>query len=328
MGSILSRPWGYESIDVDVVFSKDVQKWKHSAISMLENMKLENRGRDLKLKVHCMNAQDAIDNIWIVFCKVVCFPEQGNVDVVESIRNVQLPKAEKDGMVIMIGDNAEFEFVPCYEDSRIKYITVVSFPDSTYRACWMISGLISGDYSRSDKNTFGITNCNSERRKQSDDIREERVSIKNENESAGLTFQSTWARSNKKSIYIRFSAPLSRKAFSAFMEKYLVGIEPIWVTGEDPVEEGSTCLILCFTLSRLMDDISAIVKITPKRCNCMLVVIHNCRQGTSPGPVLKHNPDDCFQDFTNIIYGEGDCYICSLNSEATETIQAFIDKNL
>ncbi|XP_061193200.1 uncharacterized protein LOC133201406 [Saccostrea echinata] len=260
MGSILSRPWGYESIDVDVVFSKDAQKWKHSAISMLENMKLENRGRDLKLKVHCMNAQDAVDNIWIVFCKVVCFPEQGNVDVVESIRNVQLPKAEKDGMVIMIGDNAEFEFVPCYEDSRIKYITVVSFPDSTYRACWMISGLFSGDYSRSDKNTFGI--------------------------------------------------------------------EPIWVTGEDPVEEGSTCLILCFTLSRLMDDISAIVKITPKRCNCMLVVIHNCRQGTSPGPVLKHNPDDCFQDFTNIIYGEGDCYICSLNSEATETIQAFIDKNL
>ncbi|XP_062575814.1 uncharacterized protein LOC134237690 [Saccostrea cucullata] len=227
-------------------------------------------------------------------------------------------------MVIMVGDNAEFEFVPYYEDLRIKYITVVSFPDSTYRACWMISGFVLGDYSRSDRNTFESTNCGDQRQKQSKDIRN-KFSVKEESESIDLVFQPTCALPNKKRIYIKFSTALSRKAFSAFIEKYLVGIDPIWVAGEDPVEKGFSCLILCFTLSRLMDDISAIMKIIPKGCNNMLVVIHNCRKGTPPGPVLKHNPDDCFQDFTNIIYGDEECYICSLNLEAKEKILSFID---
>ncbi|XP_061177164.1 uncharacterized protein LOC133185889 [Saccostrea echinata] len=109
------------------------------------------------------------------------------------------------------------------------------------------------------------------------------------------------------------------------MERYIRRIEPVWKTEEEPVDEGSLCIVVCLTFSRLLDDISAVVKITPQGCTNMLVVIQNCREGISPGPMLKHNPDDCFTDFTNILYGDGGCYECDVNSEAKGKIQSFID---
>ncbi|XP_062613282.1 uncharacterized protein LOC134275057 [Saccostrea cucullata] len=131
----------------------------------------------------------------------------------------------------------------------------------------------------------------------------------------------------KRRVNIKYLSDLPRKAFSDFIDRNIATIEPIWKKGEEPVEEGSLCIVVCFTLSRLLDDISAVVNISPQGCTNMLVVIQNCREGISPGPLLKHNPDNFFTDFTNILYGDGECYECDINSEASEKIQAFIDSN-
>ncbi|XP_062613259.1 uncharacterized protein LOC134275037 [Saccostrea cucullata] len=129
----------------------------------------------------------------------------------------------------------------------------------------------------------------------------------------------------KRQVYIKYLSSLPRRAFSDFTERYISTIDPIWKKEEEPVEEGSVCIVVCFTLSRLLDDISAVVNITPKDCTNILVVIQNCREGIAPGPMLKHNPDKCFTDFTNILYGDGECYDCDINSRAKKTIQSFIN---
>ncbi|XP_048768927.2 uncharacterized protein LOC125675357 isoform X2 [Ostrea edulis] len=130
-----------------------------------------------------------------------------------------------------------------------------------------------------------------------------------------------------KRIHIKCLADLPKKAFSNFMERYITRIEPIWITEEDPIEEESICISVCFNLSRLQDDIAAVHRITPQDCKNMLVVIKNCREGMSPGSMLKSNPSDKFMDFTNILYDDRECYDCHINSLAAEKVQAFIDNN-
>ncbi|XP_048769498.1 uncharacterized protein LOC125675751 isoform X2 [Ostrea edulis] len=129
-----------------------------------------------------------------------------------------------------------------------------------------------------------------------------------------------------KPIHIKYLANLSKKAFSNFMEKYITRIEPIWSNEED-CKEGSLCIVVCFTLSRPQVDIAAVVRITQQDCKNMLVVIQNCREGISPGPMLKYNSSENFIDFTNILSEDGECYDCRTNSLAAEKIQAFIDNN-
>ncbi|XP_048769507.2 uncharacterized protein LOC125675752 isoform X2 [Ostrea edulis] len=130
-----------------------------------------------------------------------------------------------------------------------------------------------------------------------------------------------------KRIHIKCLANLPKKAFSNFTERYITRIEPIWITEEDPIEEGSICIVVCFTFSRLQDDIAAVLRVTPQGCTNMLVVIQNCREGMSPGSMLKSNLNDIFKDFTNILYDDGECYDCHINSLAAEKVQAFIDNN-
>lgn len=79
-----------------------------------------------------------------------------------------------------------------------------------------------------------------------------------ESEGKGVPFQ------HRRRIYIKYLANLPRKAFSNFTERYITGIDPVWITGEDPIEEGSICIVVCFTLSRLQDDIAAVIRVTPQ----------------------------------------------------------------
>ncbi|XP_048770638.2 uncharacterized protein LOC125676838 isoform X2 [Ostrea edulis] len=130
-----------------------------------------------------------------------------------------------------------------------------------------------------------------------------------------------------KRIYIKCLSNLPKRAFSNFAERYITNIEPIWMADEDLIQEGSLCISVCFNLSRLQDEIAAVIQVTPKGCTNMLVVIQNCREGMSPRPMLRSNPNDIFKDFTNILYDDGECYDCHINSLAREKVQAFIDNN-
>lgn len=68
----------------------------------------------------------------------------------------------------------------------------------------------------------------------------------------------------RKRIFIKCPAKLPKKAFSNFTERYITRIEPIWMTGEDSIAEGSLCIVVCFTFSRLQDDIAAALQVTPE----------------------------------------------------------------
>ncbi|XP_048769482.1 uncharacterized protein LOC125675735 [Ostrea edulis] len=148
-----------------------------------------------------------------------------------------------------------------------------------------------------------------------DDVKKEKL------ERKGLSFQ------HHRRIYIQCHSNFPKRAFFNFMERYITRIEPIWRTKEDPIEEGSPCILVCFNLSHLQADIADVLKVTPQGCKNMLVVIQNCREGMSPRPMLKNNPSDNVIDFTNILSEDGECYDCHINSLAVEKIQAFIDNN-
>lgn len=67
-----------------------------------------------------------------------------------------------------------------------------------------------------------------------------------------------------KRIYIKCLSNLPKRAFSNFAERYITNIEPIWMADEDLIQEGSLCISVCFILSRLQDEIAAVIQVTPK----------------------------------------------------------------